>query len=93
MFTIVDMKTIDMHRRFYDTEHGAKIAAAVLNKRRNMWPVKRFIVMTPEMFQRYLDPIVIVYNSITGDGKTPIKIHRSLEGGCCDPSTETYHCM
>ena len=96
-YAIVDMSTKHIARKNcadlrYASERGAKSACTRMNKAMPA-PVARFVVMTVEMFHRYLDPMVVVYNHITGDGKTPIYIHRSQEGGCCDPSTERYHSM
>ena len=96
-YAIVDMSTKQIARKRcmdlrYATQRGANIVASKMNKAMPA-PAPRFVVMTVEMFHRYLDPMVVVYNHITGDGKTPIYIHRSQEGGCCDPSTERYHCM
>jgi hypothetical protein len=97
MFAIIDMVTKRIARKncqdlLYPTLRGARIAATALNKKSNAL-VTQYVVMSMESFHRYLDPMVTVYNSITGDGKTPIRIPRSQEGTCCDPSTERYHCM
>ena len=37
-----------------------------------------------------MEPEVEVINLLSGK---PCKIKATLAGGCCDPSTETYHCM
>lgn len=73
----------------YATETAAKGVRTRLNRTyggQNQW-----IVMTQGEYTEKYDPMVVVYNDITGDGKTPIYIRKSQVGGCCDPSTETYH--
>jgi hypothetical protein len=47
------------------------------------------VVMTPEEHQE-LDVEVEVRDLLSD---YPVKIRRSQVGTCCDPSTETYHCM
>lgn len=39
-----------------------------------------------------LDVLVDTYNMLDPERK-PIKIPLSQKGGCCDPATESYHCM
>jgi hypothetical protein len=96
-YAIIDMSTKRIARKncadmLYPSERGAKGACTRMNKEASQ-PVARYIVMSVESFHRYLDPLVAVYNSITGDGKTPVMIPRSQEGSCCDQSTERYHSM
>jgi hypothetical protein len=74
---------------WYDTERAAKGMCTRLNKLSpNKWAP-----ITCEEFQSKYNPLVVVYNHITGDGKTPIWIHKSEVGTCNDPSTERYHSM
>ena len=75
----------------YITEPAAKAAVTRLNKKYGN--TKQWVYMTPQEFQDKFDPLVAVYNFISGDGKTPIMIRRSEVGGCNDPSTERFHCM
>lgn len=39
-----------------------------------------------------LDVLVDTYNMLDPERK-PLKIRLSQKGGCCDPATESYHCM
>lgn len=54
---------------------------------------KQWMIVSYDEWKEKYDPMVPVYNTISGDGKTPIYIRKSQVGGCCDPSTERYHTM
>lgn len=47
-------------------------------------------VCTLEHFNTRIDYTVTVTNLLSGK---PATIRASERGGCCDPSTERYHCM
>lgn len=77
----------------YESLQGARIGLSFLAKRAGN---EKYEIITSEEYQKRLDefdPLVPVYNNITGDGKTPIYIRRSEVGGCSDPSSERYHSM
>lgn len=95
MFVIYDEVTERLFKKnyvmaIYNTERSAKAARTRFSKN---YPDMILKVMEYSQYTEMFDPFVTVYNNITGDGKTPIKIRRSQLGGCCDPSTELYHCM
>lgn len=76
--------------KMYDQMRYAKAQLTRLNKK---YGEGQHVII---LYKKWLDmynPYVPVYNHITGDGKTPIMIRKSEVGGCCDPSTERYHCM
>lgn len=95
-FVIMNVNTEDCYRRSgescrinnYSTKSAAKGVCTKLNKTCDEW-----VVVTLQEFNDKHNPMVAVYNSITGDGVTPVYIRRSEIGGCCDPSTELYHTM
>lgn len=68
----------------------AKARATRLNKESG---TTNWVVLTRSEFDDKFNPMVAVYNHITGDGKTPIYIRKSDVGTCVDPSTERYHSM
>ena len=72
----------------YPTVHGARIACAKLNK--SFGNCGQWKVITSGEFTDLYDPIVTVFNCLTGK---PCQIRKSEVGGCCDPSTERYHSM
>lgn len=71
----------------YRTERGARIAATKLMQQDITQPR---IVMTHKEFTDEFDPIVTVRNMLASH---PVQLRKSEVGGCCDPSTELYHCM
>lgn len=75
----------------YATEAAAKAGVTRLNKKYGN--EKQWVYMTWQEYRDKFDPMVAVYNHITGNGKTPVYIRRSEVGGVNDPSTERYHCM
>jgi len=73
----------------YEEMRYAKSQVTRLNKQ---FGEGQHIIMDYNDWVEKYNPLVAVYNHITGDGKTPIMIRKSEVGGCCDPSTERYHC-
>jgi hypothetical protein len=51
----------------------------------------KYVVMDSVAFAE-ADIMVVTYNMLNPKGG-PVMIHKSQLGGCCDPATETYHCM
>jgi hypothetical protein len=97
-FVIMNVGTERLYRKpseysdaVYDTERGAKGMCTRLNKKYGN--TKQWVVIPYEEFEEKHNPLVVVYNTVTGDGKTPIYIRRSEVGGPCDPSTERYWSM
>lgn len=95
MFVIMNVGTELLYRKRghynpaeYSQRQNAKAVCTRLNK--TYGDTVQWKVMTIEEFNAQ-DILVAVYNTITGDGKTPIYIRKSKVGGCCDPSTERYH--
>jgi hypothetical protein len=77
-----------------DTLAGAKRSASAINKRRARLEYHRegtFVAGTRAEYDA-LDVEVETYNMLDPE-RRPIKIRKSQKGGCCDPATETYHCM
>ena len=54
--------------------------------------VTTYAVASWEDFDTKINTWTETYNMLD-PAKKPIKIRRSELGGCCDPATETYHCM
>lgn len=78
----------------FSTLRGARGVATRLNKKVAMKSSKvvgdRFVAMDRAEFDKTLDPIVTVFNLMSG---RPVQIRKSERGGCCDPSTERYWSM
>jgi len=72
----------------YESERGAKGVCTRLNN--EYGNVKQWVVMTSEDYENEHNPLVIVFNRLTGKA---VQIRRSKKGGCTDPSTEQYHSM
>jgi len=101
-FVIYDTKLIKVIKH-YDTERGAKAALTRAQKsgsmrymcsfgygRMNADRVANLAVASSHDFHTKIDYEVETKNLMSG--KT-IKIRKSDEGGCCDPSTERYWSM
>lgn len=73
--------------------YSRRSAKMVCTKQNNKIQREDWVVMTNQEYLDKHDPMVAVYNHITGDGKTPIYIRKSDVGTCVDPSSETYHSM
>lgn len=74
----------------YEEMRYAKAQLTRLNKE---YGEGQHVIILYKKWQDMYNPLVPVYNHITGDGKTPVMIRKSEVGGCCDPSTEQYHSM
>ena len=89
MFTIVDMSTKRIVRRAGDvsfvSERGAKISAAKLNKCSTA-PVRRYVVMSKESFDKYLNPMVERVNILTGQKFMELRATPNF----CSPAYESY---
>lgn len=70
----------------FDTEKGAK--TSLTRKWKKKYPNAQ--VSSNEYFNNSVDHMVTVKNLLSG---LDCKIRASEKGGCCDPSTERYHCM
>jgi hypothetical protein len=74
--------------RYDDASVAKRMCTRLNNKGPDTWEY-----MTEEEFTVRHDPLVPVYNRISGDGKTPIMIRKSDVGTINDPSTERYHTL
>lgn len=95
MYVIMNVGTELLHRRGsgsfdtnYSSESGAKNACTRLNKQYGS--NSQWVVMTVQEFNELHDPIVTVFNLMSGKA---VQIRKSERGGCCDPSTERYWAM
>ena len=70
----------------FETEKGAK--TALTRKWKKKYPNAQ--VSSIEYFNKEVDHMVTVINIMSGK---ECQIRASEQGGCCDPSTERYHCM
>lgn len=72
----------------FETLRGAKTVATRMNKssgRNSLW-----VAMSNSDYDEKYNPMVSVINIMSG---VEVLIRKSEVGGCCDPSTERYHCM
>lgn len=79
---------------YYNTLRGARAMATRLNKK-VVGPVSavggvRYVAMSYDEFDRLFNPIITVFNLMSGK---PVQIRKSERGGPCDPSTERYFSM
>lgn len=72
------------------TEGGAKRSLKACIKRAS-YAAQDFAVASQEKYDE-LNVMTTTYNMMDPERK-PIAIRKSQLGGCCDPATETYHCM
>lgn len=70
----------------FESEQGAK--ASLTRRWKKRYPNAE--VSSIEYFNKNVDHYVTVTNIMTGGAA---QILASQQGGCCDPSTERYHCM
>lgn len=70
----------------FDTEKGAK--TSLTRKWKKKYPEAQ--VSSYEYFNTAINHMVTVKNLLSG---LEYQIRASDVGGCCDPSTERYHCM
>ena len=100
-YVIMNGGTEQLHRKpghyspaSYDSERGAKIACSKLNTlyspNGDFRGPPQWVVLTRAEFSELHDPLVTVFNLMTGK---PVQIRKSEKGGCTDPSTERYHSM
>ena len=78
----------------FDTYRGAKGAFTRMCKKSDCEDLECATM------ERYLktgaiitNQLVTVYSIFDQKQERPIQIRRGDVGGCCDPSTERYHCM
>ena len=93
-YVIMNLVTESLFRptyceKHYDTLRGAKNMATRLNKH-TVSGKKEWVAISYSEFDRLFNPIVTVFNCLTGK---PVQIRKSDKGGPCDPSTERYHSM
>jgi len=69
----------------FPSEQGAKCSLS--RKWKKKYPDAE--VHSQQYFNEHIDHLVEVNNLLSGK---PVKIRASEVGGCCDPSTERYHC-
>lgn len=92
-FVAYNTESLHIHKTC-DTLAGAKRSAKAINKKRARSEYPRagtYVAGTREEYDA-LDVEVETYNMLDPQ-RRPIKIRKSLKGGCCDPATETYHAM
>jgi len=77
-------------RMHYADEKTAKRMATRLKNERNL-PDEKVKVATLEQFNT--EDIEVPTTNILGDKGNVVMIRKSLKGSCCDPGTESYHCM
>lgn len=70
-----------------NSERGAKISVAAWNRRSG---AANYAVMEQTEFNEKFNGYVTVKNMMSGKD---VQIRKQDVGGCCDPSTELYHCM
>ncbi len=71
------------------TEAAAKRSVKAWNKK---CCSKDFVYCEREHYDHTVNIMTTTYNMMDPDRK-PIPIRLADKGGCCDPATETYHCM
>jgi len=83
--------TVDSARilTYCDSVGGARRSLKAQQKKHPSWNIDWD---TKEAYDKNVNIEVETYNMLDPTHK-PIKIRLADKGGCCDPATETYHCM
>lgn len=104
MFVVFHLESLRYTK--FETMGAAKRSCTAQNKKVNRQNAKRaarynqeaYLEVKPyawtdfENFDKNINLMTTTYNMLDPTRK-PIPIRMSDKGGCCDPATETYHCM
>lgn len=91
-YVVYDSNTAVVYSTYQSATTASRMTTRLNNQLKKQGKPAQYGWSDRDQYNQFVDVEVETYNMLDPERK-PIKIRKSLKGGCCDPATETYHAM